>query len=147
MLIAISLMLTAIVPLAVLLSTGLKTTVTTTTRMYARQLAANEIDKIKGLHFEAVGLSDGLSTFNPAANGQSLRPENGFGTGVLPQETVVTYSGNSYTVTRDIHKLVNSTRPNAATKEVIVTVSWTSPLPGDQVQLSTLMGMTDMPAS
>lgn len=147
MLIALTLLVTAIIPLASLMATSLKTTVVTSTRMYARQLASNDIDKIKGLHFESVGLSTATANFALATDGQDVKPENGYGAGQLPQETVQMYSGNAYTVTRDIHKKVSTTNSNAATKEVVITVSWSTPEPAGSVQLSTLIGMTDMPPS
>ncbi|MDO8735881.1 MAG: hypothetical protein Q7K29_02205 [Thermoleophilia bacterium] len=143
-LIALSLLVLAMIPLAMFLTVGLRTTVNAGTQMYARELASSEIDKIKSLDYDAVGLSGVSTYFTPATNNQQVRQENGYFTGLTPHQTF--QNGDTvYTIDRDVRKVINTSRPSAAAmKRVTVTVSWDRPEPGGTVELSTLLGRTDM---
>ncbi|MFA6001724.1 MAG: hypothetical protein WC828_06370 [Thermoleophilia bacterium] len=144
-LVALTLLLTAMVPLAIVLSTGLRATVTTNTRMQARELTATEIDRTRSLKFEAIGIGSATSKFATATNDAQLAPETGYAGLVAGPETVVTSSGDTFTVTRDVRLLVNSSKSVATkTKKIIVTVSWTDPAPASFIELSTVIGPTDM---
>lgn len=145
-LIALSLLVVAIIPLAVLLQVGLRTSVTTSTRMHAREIAASEIDKAKSLTFDAIGNTTAATTFTAATNGQQVRQENGY-PGLASSDTVVS-AGVTYMVTRDVRKVVNTSRANSSsTKEVVITVSWSAPEPTGSIKLSTIIGRTDMTGS
>lgn len=145
-LIALSLLVAAIIPLAVLLQVGLRTTVTTSTRMHAREIGSSEIDKAKSMTFDAIGINSATIMYSTATNGQQVKQENGY-PGWASNETVVN-GGVSYTVTRDVRKVINSSRANSSsTKEVIVKVSWTAPEPAGYVELATIVGRTDMTGS
>lgn len=145
MLIALSLLVSAMIPLVIILSTGLRTSVSNQTRIHAKELASAEIDQAKGMNYEAVGLAGVSMTFAEVQDGQQFGPEPGFN-GLTPgPETITTPSGNTYEVRRDVRKYVNSSLPNsAATKSVTVTVSWTGPGPASSETISTVVGPTDM---
>lgn len=144
-LIALALLVSAMIPLVIILSTGLRTSVSNQARIHAKELATSEIDQAKGMSYEAVGLNGVSTTFAEAVDGQQFGPEPGL-TGLDPgPETITTASGNAYEVTRDIHKYVNSSLTNsAATKAVTITVSWTEPGPASSETVSTVIGPTDM---
>lgn len=145
-LIALSLLIGAIIPLAVLLQVGLRTTVTTSTRMHAREVASSEIDKAKSMTFDAIGNNTVATTYSSATNGQQVKQENGY-PGMAPYETVVS-AGVTYSVTRDVRKVINTSRANSSsTKEIIITVSWSAPEPAGSIKLSTIVGRTDMTGS
>ena len=112
MLIALSLLMITIVPLAVLLQVGLKTTVTTSTRMHAREIANSEIGKAKSIEFNGIGINTATVTFDLATNGQQVKQESGY-PGQATSETVVS-DGVTYTVTRDVRKVVNTSRANSS---------------------------------
>ena len=144
-LVALTLLLTAMVPLAIVLSTGLRATVTTNTRMQARELAATEIDKTKSLKFEAIGIGSATGKFATASNNAQRAPETGYAGLAAGPETVVTSSGDTFTVTRDVRLQVNSSKTTATkTKKIIITVSWTNPTPASSIELSTVIGQTEM---
>ncbi len=146
LLIALTLLVVAIVPMAVILETGLKTGVSTNTRMHAREVAASEIDKVKSLTFNAIGMQGADLTYDQAVSAQnshvSIRPD--IGTGLASTSTVTTSSGNTFTVTRDVRVAFNPSASNSATKKVMITVSWSSPNPAGSIQLTTLIGATEM---
>jgi prepilin-type N-terminal cleavage/methylation domain-containing protein len=127
-LIAITLLAVALIPLASVLSMSLKNSVNSRTSMHAREVALSEIDDIKGMAFGDVGLIGVSDTFASAGNNQQVGPDSGstgFDAGPV---TVTTPSGDTFTVTRDVRKTVDDTYTNsAATKQVSVYVSWDGP--------------------
>ncbi len=144
LLIALTLLVVAMIPLAVVLSNSLKSSVNTRTRMHAKELAASEIDNAKGMSFAAVGISGATVSFAEATDGQQIAPDAGYTGLSAGPETVETPSGNTFQVTRDVRKHVNSTQTNdAATKQVIITVSWTEPAPASSETMSTVIGATE----
>ncbi|MHB1390771.1 MAG: type IV pilus modification PilV family protein [Thermoleophilia bacterium] len=146
--IALTLMVATILPLALFLQLGLRTTVNASVHMYARQLASSDIDRIKGLTFDAVGLSAATVTFDAATNNQQVKPEAGYTLSGLASTQTVVGDGITYTIKRDVKKVINTSKGNAAaTKRVTITVSWNLPTPGGSVQLSTFLGRTDMTTS
>lgn len=145
MLIALTLLVTAMIPLAVMLSTSLKTTVKTSNDMRAREIAASEIDRVKGLKFDAVGISTAVKTFTVASNGEQVKPEPGYPGIAAGPTSVQLAGGRTYDVYRDVRKAVNSSKTTAtATKKVVVKVQWETPAPGGSTELSTFIGPTDM---
>lgn len=144
-LIALTLLVAAMIPLAIILSTGLKTSVANQTRIHAKELATSEIDQAKAMSYEAVGLNGVTTTFDTATDGEQFGPEPGL-TGLdAGPETVTTSSGNTYQVTRDVRKYINASLTNSAvTKSVTITVSWTGPGPASSETVSTVIGPTDM---
>ena len=144
-LIALTLLVAAMIPLAVILSTGLRTSVANQTRIHAKEVASSEIDQIKGMSYAPIGLAGVSTTFEEATDGQQFGPEPGFSGLNAGPENVVTSSGNTYEVTRDVRKYVNSTLSNsAATKQVTITVSWTGPGPASSETMTTVIGPTDV---
>ncbi len=143
-LIALTLLVAAMIPLAIILSTGLRTSVANQTRIHAKELASTEIDEVKGMSYSAIGLAGVSTTIEEATNGQQIGPEAGYSGLEAGPETVQTPSGNTYEVTRDVRKYVNSSMSNdAATKQVTITVSWTGPGPASSETVSTVIGPTD----
>jgi prepilin-type N-terminal cleavage/methylation domain-containing protein len=155
MMVALTLLVVAMVPLAVVLTTSLRTSVKTNTRMLAREVGASEIDKARSLRFEALGINGVASTFSttgPSSLGSSFQigPDTGLtGLNAGPETVIMTTQagGNSYTVTREVRKVARG-RSAADTlsyvKEVNVTVSWTSPEPGGSETFPAIIGPTDM---
>ncbi|MBI5871241.1 MAG: prepilin-type N-terminal cleavage/methylation domain-containing protein [Actinobacteria bacterium] len=155
MMVALSLLVVAMVPLAVVLTTSLRTSVKTNTRMLAREVGASEIDKARSLRFEALGINGVASTFSspgPTTIGGSFQigPDAGL-TGLNSGPEIVSMTtqggGNSFTVTRDVRKVARG-RSVADTlsyvKEVNITVTWTSPEPGGTETFPAIIGPTDM---
>lgn len=144
-LIAITLLAVAIIPLASVLSMSLKASVNSRTSMHAREVAAGEIDDIKAMAYEDIGISGVYNTFNTASNGQQLGPDPGYYGVDTGPVTVTTSSGDSFTVTRDVRKVVDSSYSNAAAvKQVSIYVSWDGPgSPGTET-MSTKIGPTGM---
>jgi competence protein ComGC len=143
-LIALSLMVMAIIPLAMFLTVGLKTSLDAGVQMYAREIASSEIDKVKSLQFDAVGLSGVTTYYATATNNQQVRQENGYLVGLVPHQ-VIQNGNTTYTVDRDVRKVNVTSKTNVASmKRVTIKVTWTQPLPGGTVELSTLLGRTDM---
>lgn len=155
MMVALTLLVVAMVPLAAILTTSLRTSVKTNTRMLAREVGASEIDKARSLRFEALGINGVTSTFSttgPSSLGGSFQigPDAGLtGLSAGPETVIMTTQGggNSYTVTREVRKVARG-RSAADTlsyvKEVTITVSWTSPEPGGTETFPTIIGPTDM---
>ncbi len=142
-LIALSLLVAAMIPLAVVLSTTLRSTVTSKVNMQARELASSEIDQVKGMDFGAIGISGAPASFADAAAGETVAPEEGYPGLDAGPETVETAAGYTFEVTRSVTKNVNTTRGNAAaTKKVVITVSWTQPEPAGSETMSTVIGPT-----
>jgi hypothetical protein len=113
--------------------------------MHAREVAASEVDRIKSMKFEAVGLQGATATFATAGDNEQIKPD--IGLGLAPTSTVTTPSGNPYTVTRDIRKVVNqygSGGRDSYTKRIIITVSWQQPQPSGSEEVSTDIGPTEM---
>ena len=111
--------------------------------MHAREVAASEIDEIKGRDFGAIGIDGAADTFMDAANNEQVAPESGYAGISSGPETVTTPSGQSYSVIRDVRKYVNSSYSNtAATKKVTVVVSWTGPGSPSSEMMQTFIGPT-----
>lgn len=155
MMVALSLLVVAMLPLAVVLTTSLRTSVTTNARMLAREVGASEIDKSRSLRFEAVGINGVSTTFSspgPTTLDGSfvIGPDPGLtGLNAGPEDVIMTTQGggNTYTVTRVVNKVARG-RSSADTlsyvKEVIITVSWTSPEPGGSRTFPAIIGPTEM---
>ena len=113
--------------------------------MHAREVAASEIDRIKSLNFDGVGISTATKTFSQAAVSEQVKPETGYAGVTDGPVTVPAADGSNFTVTRNIIKNVNSSGTVAAeTKKVIINVSWSNPEPAGSIELNTILGPTDM---
>lgn len=144
LLIALTLLVVAMIPLAVVLSTSLRSTVTTKTRIHAKELAVSELARVKGMNFASIGINGAAWTFEEATDGQQIAPDQGYTGLEAGPETVETPSGNTYQVTRDVRKYVNSSLTNeASTKQVVITVTWTEPSPASSETMSTVIGPTE----
>jgi prepilin-type N-terminal cleavage/methylation domain-containing protein len=142
-LIAITLLAVALIPLASILSMSLKASVNSRTSMHAREVAASEIDDIKGMAFGDVGIEAVADTFDNAGNNQQVGPDAGYEGFAAGPVTVNTPSGDTFTVTRDVRKSVDNTYSNsAATKRVSVYVSWDGPSSSGVEPMHTTIGPT-----
>ncbi len=128
LLIAMTLLLVALIPMAALLISGLRASANVDVRMSARQLAASEISKVKDMDFKYVGMSGVALTFSAAANGNQIGPDAG--SGLQATSTAAGPLNITFTITRNVTKLVKSLPGNPATKLVTITVSWSSANPG-----------------
>jgi len=155
MMVALTLLVVAMVPLAAILTTSLRTSTKTNTRMLAREVGASELDKARSLRFEAVGINGESNTFStpgPTTLGASftIGPDTGLtGLNAGPEIVNMTTQGgeSSFTVSRDVRKVARG-RSAADTysyiKEVKITVTWTSPEPGGTETFPAIIGPTDM---
>jgi hypothetical protein len=136
------------VPLSALLVVGMKTQENAGARMYAREIASSEIDRVKSMDFNGVGINSATKYYSSASthDGDQIRQDNGYLTGLTSRS--IFYNGNlRYTIDRDVRKYIDSST-QATMKKVIITVTWDQPAPGGNwVQLTTLLGPVDMSTS
>ena len=155
MLVALTLLVTAMVPLAVILATSLRTTVCTSTRMMARQVGVTEIDTARSMKLVSVVINGASETFaSPGPDSTTasfqIAPDAGFKGLDEGWETVIKDTQNgtqSFTVKRDVRKIASqrsATETYSYTKKVIITVSWTSPEPASSEELTTILASSDM---
>lgn len=143
-LIAITLLAVALIPLASILSMSMKASVNSRTSMHAREVAASEIDDIKAMPYGDVGIAGVAGTFDDASHNQQVGPDAGYEGINAGPVTIDTDSGDSFTVTRDVRKVVNSTYANSvATKKVIIVVSWDGPGSAGTEIMNTYIGPTE----
>jgi len=142
-LVALFLLVIALIPLAGIMTNVLRASVVDQVRAHAREIAASERDKAKSLTFNAIGLAGTTNTFSAANPGDQVKPESGF-TGLQPGPEQQSIQNYNYTVTRDVRKSVDQYNGNTYTKKVIITVSWTNPVPAGSVTLATEIGPTTM---
>jgi prepilin-type N-terminal cleavage/methylation domain-containing protein len=131
LLIAMTLLLVALIPMAALLISGLRASANVDVRMSARQLAASEISKVKDMDFKYVGMSGVALTFSAAANGNQIGPDAG--SGLQATSTAAGPLNITFTITRNVTKLVKlvpGMSSYTATKLVTINVSWSSANPG-----------------
>ncbi len=138
MLVALSLLVVVMIPLTAVFIQGFRTSVTTKTQMNARQVASAEMDRARSLNFNAVGITGATASYASAPTDTQIKADTG--SGLAPVSTV-TQGENTFTVTRDVRKVIKS---SAATKKIIITVSWTTPLPGGSYTLPSEIGPTGM---
>lgn len=125
MLIAISLLLVAMIPLAGVLSFCLQNSVNTKKHEYAKQIAASEIDQAKSFKFDAIGVTGATGLFATGHDGDQLGADSGIG--FAPTSSATSSEGDVFTVTRDVRLVVKNMPNESRTKRLIVIVSWTSP--------------------
>ncbi len=128
LLIAVTLLLVALISMAVILTSGLRSSTNINVRMSARQLAESEMSRIKDMSFGTIGINGATNTFDVAQNGDQVKADTG--TGIDASATAAGPLNITFTITRDVRKEVKNLPGNPATKLVTVTVSWQSSTPG-----------------
>ena len=145
-LVALTLLVAALIPLAKILTVVLHEASVSKARAHAREIAESERDYAKSLTFNAIGQSSGAQyTFSNAAVGQYIKPESGYsGISVGPDTTSV--QNYNYSITRNVVKSQDQYGGPTATytKKVIITVTCTNPGLATTVSLTTEIGPTAM---
>ncbi|MHB1326204.1 MAG: type IV pilus modification PilV family protein [Thermoleophilia bacterium] len=152
-LVAMMLLVMAMVPLASALTISLRTTVTTNTRMLARQIGATEIDRARSMMFGEVGINGVLKTFaspgpTPPAQSFQIGPDAGLtGFNAGPETVTAIGGGVDFKVTRDVEKIASrryETENWSYTKKVVIKVSWDAPQPAGSDEFTTIIGPSEM---
>ena len=105
MLVALSLLVMVIIPLSAVFMAGLRTSVITKTQMNARQVASAEMDRVRSLNFDAIGITGATAKHATAGHGVQVKADSG--SGLAPVSTV-TQGDNIFTVTRDVRNVITS---------------------------------------
>ena len=149
-LIAITLLVAAVIPLAAILISGVKASENVNVRMSARELAESEMSKIKNTQFSEVGLEGVTTKFIAANNGDQVGPDSGGG-GTPATATEAGPMGVTFTVTSDVQKKVDLLPGNPATKLVSISISWpasssngSGPINAGSLSISSEIGPTGM---
>ena len=142
-LVALTLIVIAIIPLTMILTSALRQVSVDKAQSRAREIAVSEQSKVRSMTFGAIGLTSATQTFSEADDDDPVKPDAGY-PGIAPGPEQQVEQNNSYSVTRDIRKTRDQYNGTTSTKKVVITVSWTTPAPGGSYTLPDQIGQTAM---